>query len=375
MRADAVEKLAKIAIYHDDWTALTNLADALPPGSFDGVARDALAWLRARERARDPAWPGRLAADSTLPAELADLAAIPAASPLAIRARYLEGVLLARGGRTRAAMTAFVAVVQAVDAQAGTRVTGARATALDRDRDRAVLAMAALAVRAGDPARARALADQVPANSPVAADARLLALWTETEAPSKAAPRLKAPRGARRLLPAAPDTPSAVVARRRSLSAAPWWAWVEGEVIVATYDSQRACGLPGPYAVGIAGQLLETYGPLRDQLRAALASEDPDAAPAALAPRVDVTAEERALLRRLQAEAALVDLQHDPWRLTVGAFVHAKIDAQVVRTQGRMRAERLAALAEVEAHLTSLLGLAETLKFMTATDCAREEGE
>lgn len=138
----------------------------------------------ARREAEAPSAPPAQVVDcANLPALLAERrwADVHACSEGdgSIAGRYRDGVALALLGRRAEAIRAFAEVLRLVQAHHGTRVTRARADALDVDRDLAILAIARVYYGVGRYAEAAAWYARVPRRSPFWARAQLELAWAE----------------------------------------------------------------------------------------------------------------------------------------------------------------------------------------------------
>lgn len=102
-----------------------------------------------------------------------------AAQDATIEGRYLDAVALAHLGKHRSAVVAFVAVIEAVDAQAGHRMTVARAAQLDRDHDLAVLGIARVYYAVERYRDAEAWYDRIARRSPLWSQAQFEAAWAD----------------------------------------------------------------------------------------------------------------------------------------------------------------------------------------------------
>jgi hypothetical protein len=86
---------------------------------------------------------------------------------------------LAHLGKRKSAISAFVEVIQAVDAEEGKRVTRHRAAQLDAYRDLAILGIARVFYSLGRYTDAAAWDDQVSKRSPRWPEAQLEAAWAD----------------------------------------------------------------------------------------------------------------------------------------------------------------------------------------------------
>lgn len=186
---EALDHLVRIALLTDDWSLLRARILAIPVDRWPKRHKDALAWLRARALFADVV-DGADEADpeAALTEARRLLNGIPLSSELAIRARYLAGLVASRLGKPHLAHHEYVDVLRAVARHDGELVSEARSDELDRSREHAVLAIARLYAHAGLDRHAVGLTRHIPLPSPVRAELDLLLAWVQPGVFRKPAP-------------------------------------------------------------------------------------------------------------------------------------------------------------------------------------------